>query len=166
MGVPLNIDWQQILLHLMNFAILAGGLYFLLYKPVKDFMDKRAAHYKEMEEEAAKKISDADELRDSYQKQLEDVRAEIEKERNEARRENEAEAKKQIEEARKQAEKIIAEARAEAERDSEKTLHDSQEAMKELVAAATERLMIKNDDKAIDMFLDSVERGQQHEPEG
>ena len=92
--------------------------------------------------------------------------AEIEKERNEARRENEAEAKKQIEEARKQAEKIIAEARAEAERDSEKALHDSQEAMKELVAAATERLMIKNDDKAIDMFLDSVERGQQHEPEG
>ena len=41
MNVPLNIDWQQILLHLMNFAILAGGLYLLLYKPVKQFMAKR-----------------------------------------------------------------------------------------------------------------------------
>ena len=30
MNIPLNIDWQQILLHLMNFVILAGGLYFLL----------------------------------------------------------------------------------------------------------------------------------------
>lgn len=41
MGVPLNIDWQQILLHLFNFLILAGGLYLLLYKPVKAFMEKR-----------------------------------------------------------------------------------------------------------------------------
>ena len=33
MGVPLNIDWQQILLHLFNFIILFGILYFFLYKP-------------------------------------------------------------------------------------------------------------------------------------
>ncbi len=32
MNIPLNIDWQQILLHLLNFVILAGGLYFLLYQ--------------------------------------------------------------------------------------------------------------------------------------
>ena len=25
MGIPLNVDWQQILLHLFNFIILAGG---------------------------------------------------------------------------------------------------------------------------------------------
>ena len=34
MNIPLNIDFQQILLHLLNFAILGGGLYLLLYKPV------------------------------------------------------------------------------------------------------------------------------------
>ena len=44
MGVPLNIDWQQILLHLFNFLILFGGLYLLLYRPVKAFMDKRTAY--------------------------------------------------------------------------------------------------------------------------
>ena len=38
MNVPLNINLQQILLHLFNFAILGFGLYFLLYKPVKDLM--------------------------------------------------------------------------------------------------------------------------------
>ena len=32
--MPLNIDWQQILLHLLNFAILFAGLWLLLYKPV------------------------------------------------------------------------------------------------------------------------------------
>ena len=41
MGIPLNVDWQQILLHLFNFIILFGGLWLLLYKPVKNFMAKR-----------------------------------------------------------------------------------------------------------------------------
>ena len=39
--MPLNIDWQQILLHALNFVILVGGLYFLLFNPVKKFMAKR-----------------------------------------------------------------------------------------------------------------------------
>ena len=29
-NIPLNIDWQQILLHFFNFSILVGGLYLLL----------------------------------------------------------------------------------------------------------------------------------------
>ena len=51
MNIPLNIDWQQILLHLFNFAILFAILYFLLYKPVKDFMAKREEYYKNMDAE-------------------------------------------------------------------------------------------------------------------
>ena len=48
--MPLNIDWQQILLHLLNFLILAVGLYFILYKPVKKFMKKREVDYAAREE--------------------------------------------------------------------------------------------------------------------
>ena len=59
MPFPLNIDPQQILLHWMNLAILTGGLYFLLYKPVKQFMDKRTAHYQELENQAADKLAQA-----------------------------------------------------------------------------------------------------------
>ena len=40
-NLPLNIDLQQIFLHLLNFTILLAGLYFLLYEPVKKFMNKR-----------------------------------------------------------------------------------------------------------------------------
>ena len=43
--MPLNINLQQILLHALNFVILFGAMYFLLYKPVKSFMDSRKAHY-------------------------------------------------------------------------------------------------------------------------
>ena len=49
MGVPLNIDWQQILLHMFNLIILTGGLYFLLYQPVTAFMKKRQEYYAGLE---------------------------------------------------------------------------------------------------------------------
>ena len=55
MNIPLNIDWQQILLHFFNFSILVGGLYLLLFKPVKNFMDKRAKHYQDMESAAVER---------------------------------------------------------------------------------------------------------------
>ena len=42
--MPLNIDFLQILLHLLNFVILAGGLTFLLYKPVVKFLESRRAY--------------------------------------------------------------------------------------------------------------------------
>ena len=60
MNIPLNIDWQQILLHLLNFVILAGGLYLLLYKPVKTFMEKRQLYYQEQDAKAAKTLADAE----------------------------------------------------------------------------------------------------------
>ena len=60
MNIPLNIDWQQILLHLLNFAILAGGLYLLLFKPVKAFMEKRESYYQNMDSEAKQKLQDAE----------------------------------------------------------------------------------------------------------
>ena len=60
MNIPLNIDWQQILLHLLNFVILAGGLYLLLYKPVKTFMEKRQQYYQEQDAKAAKTLADAE----------------------------------------------------------------------------------------------------------
>lgn len=53
--MPLNIDWQQILLHLLNFTILAFGLYFLLYRPVRAYMKKREDAYAEREEKTKKR---------------------------------------------------------------------------------------------------------------
>ena len=61
MNIPLNIDWQQILLHFFNFSILVGGLYLLLFKPVKDFMAKREQHYQAIDDDAAAKLREAEE---------------------------------------------------------------------------------------------------------
>ena len=69
MNIPLNIDWQQILLHLLNFAILAGGLYLLLYKPVKAFMAKREGWYQQQADEAEKTRREAEALKAAAQAQ-------------------------------------------------------------------------------------------------
>ena len=62
MNLPLNINLQQIFLHMLNFVILTGGLYFILYNPVKKFMDQRTAHYAEMDKAAADKLAAAEKL--------------------------------------------------------------------------------------------------------
>ena len=79
-GLPLNIDWQQILLHLFNFTILFGALYILLYKPVKDFMSRRTAYYAEMDSKAEDALKEAESSRDAYDEKIkafdDEVRAE------------------------------------------------------------------------------------------
>ena len=46
--MPLNIDFLQVLLHMLNFVILAGGLTFLLFKPINKFLENRKAHLKSL----------------------------------------------------------------------------------------------------------------------
>ena len=75
MNIPLNIDWQQILLHLLNFVILAGGLYLLLYKPVKAFMEKRQQYYQEQDAKAAKTLADAEKTAAEGRQQLKNADA-------------------------------------------------------------------------------------------
>ena len=60
-GLPLNIEIQQIFLHMLNFVILAGGLYFLLYKPVCAFINKRTEYFANLENEIKRlKLNGAD----------------------------------------------------------------------------------------------------------
>ena len=58
--MPLNINFQQILLHMFNFVILAFGLYMLLYKPVVAFMKKREDHFADLEKQAQEAKSQAE----------------------------------------------------------------------------------------------------------
>ena len=53
--MPLNIDFLQVLLHMLNFVILAGGLSLLLFKPISKFLDQRRAHFETLEGENARK---------------------------------------------------------------------------------------------------------------
>ena len=111
--MPLNIDFTQVLLHMLNFVILAGALGFLLFKPITKFMADRQKHFEDLakeNEEAAKKEA-----------------AET--------------AKEYIDSAHQKANAIIAAAETEAEKRKESILDSAQTEISELVLSATQKLL-------------------------
>lgn len=141
MSIPLNIDWQQILLHLFNFAILAGGLYFLLYKPIKNFMEQRIAHYQEMEKEAADKIEQAKEQEQEYRMRLESADQEANRKKEQAVKDAEKLAQSILDDARKEKEQILEEAQEEARHEKDQMIQDAKEEIVGLAMAATVKML-------------------------
>ena len=161
--MPLNIDFQQILLHWMNLAILTGGLYVLLYKPVKQFMDKREAHYQELERQAADKLAQAEQLKAERQAQLDQADEEIRQARAKAQQSAQQAAQEQLDQAQAQAQHIVAKAQAEAEQSRERIHRESQRELRELAAQAAKRLAARPGTDPFDQFLDLAEGGKSHE---
>ena len=157
--MPLNIDLQQILLHVFNFVILYFGLYFILYKPVKKYMDKRQDEYAKMDEEAKKNLAEAQEKNAEYEailagadKEIAEKRKAAAAEMDHAREESEAEAKVAADE-------IIKNAKKQAVTEKEKILKDAQKEITGLVEAATRKIMLKSDsDNVYEEFLSDAER--------
>ena len=65
--MPLNIDFVQILLHMLNFVILAGGLTLLLFRPVKKFMAERKKYFEDKEKEIAEGLEKNESLKAEYE---------------------------------------------------------------------------------------------------
>ena len=159
--MPLNIDWQQILLHWMNLVILTGALYFILYKPVKKFMAKREEYYKDLDQQAEDKIAQAEQFKAQYSEKLAAADEEIHQARAKAQQSVEQSTQEQLDQARAQAEQIVAQARAQADRIKEQAIHDSQDEIRRLAETATGRLALRQD--PFDQFLDLAEGGKEHE---
>lgn len=163
MNLPLNIDLQQIFLHMLNFVILAGGLYFILYSPVKKFMDQRAARYAEMDAAAAQKLAEAEKLAAGHQAQLDKLEDELRERRAESQKIAQTAAQQQLDRAQEQADQIVAAARKSAESIRAKAVSDSHKELKELAIAAAEKLAVSSSRDAIDEFLTLAEEGNGHE---
>ena len=158
MNIPLNIDWQQICLHLLNFTILTAGLYFLLYKPVKDFMDKRAAHYRDMDQAAEAKLAEAEACRNDCREKMQGIEAEIAKKEEEAAQKRTQINEAELQRARKQAEEIVQNAKAEAAKEHERMLESARKEVTDMVTIAAKKLLLESDDSEIfDQFLSSSE---------
>ena len=160
MNIPLNIDWQQILLHLLNFAILAGGLYLLLYKPVKAFMTKREGWYQQQADEAEKTRQEAEALKAAAQAQTDAAAEEARAIRAKAREDAQEDVRRLKEDAQAQAAKILTDAQAQAESSRRKVMEETQHQVKELVSAAAEKLVLSSDGAALDQFLELAGKGE------
>ena len=94
--MPLNIDLLQILLHALNFVILAGGLTFLLYKPVCKFLDERKKYYENLERENESARTEIEAMKAEYEQSLERSEIEIADKKAEAERRLADEAEKEM----------------------------------------------------------------------
>ena len=150
--MPLNINLQQILLHALNFVILFGAMYFLLYKPVKSFMDSRKAHYEKMDEDA-----EAEKTKAGYEAQLKSADEEIARRQREANEALQHAVDERRAQAEQQAGEIVRKAREDAAREHERVMEQAKGEISELMSAAAEKLVLSSTSDAYDKFLDTAE---------
>lgn len=159
MNIPLNIDVQQILLHLFNFAILSGGLYLLLYQPVKAFMEARTAYYETLDEKAKEALAQAQKMEQECRQRLSGAEEEASGKKQEMVRKAEEEAGETIKAAKMQAEKIVTQAQETARREHQKMLDSAQKEVTELASAAAGKLIQESLDQTYEQFLQAAQRG-------
>lgn len=159
--MPLNIDFQQIFLHLLNFTILFAAMYFLLYKPVKAFMDKRAAYYTDLDKQAQDKLAEAERVRLDYQRKLESADSEIQEKSAQAQKLAMEAAEQQLKKAQTEAAHVVAKASAEAKAEKERIIREARGEVEEMIATVAEKLILANTSAAYDQFLEAAGKEEQ-----
>jgi len=163
--MPLNIDFVQVLLHMLNFVILAGGLALILFHPIKKFMTERQKRFEDREEANRKQAEENARL----QAELEEKAAAFEAEMAETRLKTEQEAadaaKAYIESSKTEAAAIVAKAEKEAEKRKEQILDSAQTEIGELVIGAAQKLLgdtatPEQTQALYDAFLKQAEQAQ------
>ena len=163
MNIPLNIDWQQILLHMFNFVLLFAILYFLLYKPGKKFIAKRAEYYANMDKEAQSKLENAAAAEKAGNERLAQVDAEIAEKRRIAVEQFAADKERYLNAAQAESDRIMNKAKAEAQSIRDEMLRKTNEEIQEIVTAAAEKIVFPDADAAYDRFLEEAEGSDRNE---
>ena len=157
--MPLGIDITQILLHLFTVVLLFGGMYILLFAPVKKFMSQREEHYKLMDQQAMDMLMDAEEKKKTYETKLAGVDEEIALNRRQAAEELIEYREKMAEQFREESEQMMEQAKAEAEARKRQIVDGAKDDVKEMITEATGKILSDDSQsKLLDVFLDEAER--------
>lgn len=149
--IPLNIDWRQILLHLLNLVILFVVLYFLLYNPVKKFIEQRKQHYEQLDEQTKKQLAEAENKKTRYDNLLDNADEEIAEKKRLAIDDARTESERIIRNAEEQSSAMLKKATDEAQKIK---LTAKSEAMKELSDSISDAAMQKiNAACSVDQFI-------------
>lgn len=159
--MPLNIDWQQILLHMFNFVILFAALYFILYKPVRDFMDKRKALYEKMDKDTKEALESANATKAEVEARLNDIEKEAAAIKEASLNKTKEEAKTIIDNAKEEADIILKNAEKKAANEKESMLKSAKKEIVSLVSEATEKIVLSdNSEDAFDSFLNAMKKDE------
>lgn len=156
--MPLNIDWQQILLHAFNFIILAAGLTFILFKPVRKFMRERQEKYRAAAEEHAKKKAEIAAMEEERKQKIAGLDEELAAHRREVLERAEARSRQIVAAAQEEAQDILAQGRKRAEEERAAYLADAGDEIADMVVKSAEKLLVvgstpENDRALYDSYL-------------
>ena len=154
--MPLNIDFQQILLHMLNFVVLFFALYFLLYSPVRKFMDNRGKDVEKKLSDADKKSEEAERLIKEYTEKIAGADAEIEAGRKKILGDAEKAREDMIAGAKAEAEKILSDSRAQAKEEYNALMRQANHEIKELTREAADGLMLNSSSDAYKSFFEAA----------
>lgn len=128
----LNIDIPTIFFEILNFLALTGALYFLLFKPILQQINARAAEKEKEKEEIARKMQEVEDLRSELKQRLANVEQKIGEMLGEAQDQMEEMRRRSIKNIQEEAERILKAAISEADQLQNKAISDH---MEELTAA-------------------------------
>ena len=156
--MPLNVDLQQILLHLFNFLLLFFLLSLLLYRPVQKYMEKRQADYAARERQTQERLTAAAQAETEAQERLCAMEKTLQAERERALQQPTAECEALLRKAREQADAILRRAQEEAALQAGRTLREGREALTALLLrTAEEHLAVPDADGGYESFLLAAE---------
>ena len=143
-GRVFGIDQQtliQIVANVLNVAILAAFLAYLLYRPVRTILNKRTSRIQAQLFQAEEELEKATEMRHQYEQRMGDIEREREEILSEARKDAAESGRQLIAEAKKDAELIRERATANVEMEWERAECDMRAAIIDVSAVMAEKFV-------------------------
>lgn len=159
-----GFDIVEVLLHMLNLALLLLGIRFLLYKPVKKIMEKRKQQYEEAEAARTAMLSEADEWNKSREALMDDARREEAEIRSRAVIKAEAERQLLIDKAKKDAAGIMEKASRDMDLEKQKLKEELSHTVPELAVNIASKILEReistgDNDKLIQSVLENWKEG-------
>ncbi len=137
----IGIDWQVLLAQLINFGILFGLLFFLLYKPMRRTFDARSNRIRESMEQAEQIKEQMARTEEQVREQLAAARREGQDILAQAAQMGDRLKEEARGEARQEAEVIVARARTEIERERDEAIDEVKRQFVDLAITAAEKVV-------------------------
>lgn len=144
----LGLDWGLLLSQIVNFGLIVGLLYLLLYKPILAKLDERARRIRQGLEDAEEAERVRDQAQRHYQEEIERARREAREIVEQATRAAEQQRQEILAHAREQAHALVIRAQQQAQREiQEGQIALRQEVVNLSIAAAARLLQRDIDDE-------------------
>ncbi|MGF1470477.1 MAG: F0F1 ATP synthase subunit B [Rubrobacteraceae bacterium] len=165
MGDSLIFDLPRVSLifwEIVAFSILIALLYWFVFPPIQERIQRRQSQIEQAIDEAEKTRREARELLADYRKQLDEARGEARRILDESRRQGESQRERVRSEAREEGDRIIQQARDEIGRERDTALREVRGEVASMVIEASERVLGREVDheeheRLISEALDNLE---------